>query len=232
MGTMDGEVIMKTIRYSLSIAIVLTAVTATAAPRVKHDFQSTVVRGAVRRVVIDIPAADLTIRNGAADRLALSGTVTREPDSDRSRPEEQSIVNATTVEFYVSKDEAVVRRRFGPDAQSWRASMFSSYSLTLDLPAGVDVDILTTAGDVTLDGTFGDLDIDLRAGNVKVRMPKKVVRELTASARVGEVRTRIGDEVIQREGVFPGKTRYSNPAGKAILNVHVTAGEVDVELTP
>lgn len=223
---------MKTIRCSLFIAIALTAVTATAAQRVKHDFQSTVARGAVRRVVIDIPAADLTIRNGSADRLALSGTVTREPDSDRSRPEEQSIVNATSVEFYVSKDEAVVRRRFGPDAQSWRASMFSSYNLTLDLPPGVDVDILTTAGDVSLDGTFGDLDIDLRAGNVKVRMPKKVVRELTASARVGEVRTRIGDEVIQREGVFPGKTRYSNPSGKAILNVHVTAGEVDVELTP
>jgi hypothetical protein len=31
--------------------------------------------------------------------------------------------------------------------------------------------------------------------------------------------------------VFPGKTKFHNAAGKSHVNVHVTAGEVDVTLT-
>ena len=217
-------------RYALALALSLAATTASAALKVQHQFQSTVGRAAVRRVIVDVPAADLTIRNGAADQLAISGTVTREPDSERSRAGEQAIVDATSVEIYVSKEEAVLRRRFGAEAQSWRASNFSNYKLTLDLPPDVDLDILTTTGAISLDGSVGNLNIDLRAGEVTLRVPKTVVKELNASARVGEVRTRIGDEIIERQGVLPGKARYSNPNGKSVLNVHVTAGDVNVQL--
>jgi hypothetical protein len=63
-------------------------------------------------------------------------------------------------------------------------------------------------------------------------MPRANVRRLEASCRVGEVRTHIGDDVVTREGIFPGKTKYFNAAGKNAINVHVTAGEVDVTLTP
>ncbi|GAC1437204.1 MAG: hypothetical protein NVSMB68_09130 [Thermoanaerobaculia bacterium] len=63
-------------------------------------------------------------------------------------------------------------------------------------------------------------------------MPKKEVRQLNASARVGDVTAKLGDEVVQREGVFAGTTRYANPAGRSIVNLHVTAGDIHVDLTP
>jgi hypothetical protein len=62
-------------------------------------------------------------------------------------------------------------------------------------------------------------------------MPQREVRQLQATCRVGEVRTKIGDEIIEREGLFPGKTRYVNPTGKSIVALHVTAGEIRVTLT-
>lgn len=212
-------------------ALSLAAVTASAEPRVRHSFESSIPRGTVQRVIVDIPAGDIHIRNGVAGRLAVTGFVTREPDSPSSREREQRIVNDTSVEIYASNNEAVVRRRFGPEADTWRGGMFSDYRVTIELPLGVAIDLATRYGEVSIEGSFGDIDIDLRAGEVDLRIPQRDVRHLQASCRVGEVHTKIGDQIIEREGLFPGKTRFSNPAGKSIVNVHVTAGEIRATLT-
>jgi hypothetical protein len=127
--------------------------------------------------------------------------------------------------------EAVVRRKFGRNAQSWRAQKFTGLDLRIDVPAGTDVDFDTYAGEIDMSGDFGDVDVDMRAGEVDLRIPRSRVRELNASCRIGEVRAHLGNEIITREGLFPGKTHFFNSEGSAHVNVHVTAGEVDVMLT-
>jgi hypothetical protein len=218
-------------RTAIAAFCLLTATAVAAEDRVRHPFQSSVARGRVQRVVLAIPAGDVTIRNGAPDRLAVSGEVSRDPDGPRSRAKEQQIINDITVEIYVSGDEAIIRRRFGPEAKSWRAEMFTAVDILVEVPRGMALEVETRAGDVTIDGSFGDVNVDLRAGEVNVRVPKADVRELRASCRIGEVRTNIGGEVISREGFFPGQTRYVNASGKSIINVHTTLGEVRVDLT-
>jgi hypothetical protein len=214
------------------LAALLLAASAASAADVEHTFQSAVARGSVKRVLIDIPAGSFTIRTGAENRLAISGIASRDYDGAKEKAWAQKVVNDTSVEFYVSGTEAVVRRRFGRNAQSWRAQKFTGLDLRLDLPPGVDIAFDTTAGEVDLAGDFGNIDIDMRAGEIDVRVPRARVRELSASCRVGEVRTNLGTEVITREGVLPGRTKYFNAAGRTRVNVHVTAGEVDVTLTP
>ena len=215
----------------LTIAVALLAAIPAFGDQVRHAFQSSTPRGAVRRVVIDIPAGDIDVRNGAADRLAVSGWVSRDPDSDRNRAKEQRIADDTSVEINVRNDEAVVRRKFGAEAQGWRAGMFSSYHVRVEVPPGMHVEVGTRFGDVTIEGSFGDIDVDLRAGDIGVRVPKKDVRELNASVRVGDVRAKFGQDVVERGGLF-NKTRYTNESGKSIINVHATAGDVNVSLEP
>ncbi len=217
-------------RKTLLLATFLFASAATAAD-VEHSFQSVVNRGAVKRIVIDIPAGSFTIRNGDPAKLALSGVVSRDYDTAKERVWAQQVVNDTSVEFYVNGAEAVVRRKFGRNAQSWRAQKFSGIDLRLDLPPGVDVTFETTAGEVDMAGDFGDVDIDLRAGEVDLQMPRAKVRQLSASCRLGEVRTNLGTEVITKEGVFPGRTKFFNATGRSHVNVHTTAGEIRVTLT-
>jgi hypothetical protein len=179
-----------------------------------------------------MPTGSVKIRNGAADQLSLSGTASREPDSERSRAEQQQIVDDTSVEIYASNEEAIIRRRFGANARGFSGSHFTNYDLELTLPPGVDVELMTRAGEVDIEGSYGNIDVDLRAGEIRLRTPRAAVRELNASARIGEVRANLGEETLEREGILPGKIKFRNPGGKGVVNVHTTTGEVDVRLTP
>lgn len=219
-------------RKSLLILASLFLATSLFARDAEHAFQSVVGRGQVERVVIDIPHGSFTVRNGAHGKLALSGVASRDFDSPREASWAQKIVNDTSVEIYVNGAEAIVRRKFGKNAQSWRAQKFTGIDLRLDLPPGMDVTFETTAGEIDLAGDFGDVDIDLRAGEVDVRVPRARVRELNASCRIGEVHTNLGREILTREGILPGRTHYFNAAGKTHVNAHTTFGEVRVTLMP
>lgn len=216
----------------LAAATSLFVATSAFAADVEHAYQSVVPRGSVRRVIVSIPAGSFTIRNGDAATLALSGISSRDYDTAKEKVWAQKVVDDTSIEFYVNGDEAIVRRKFGKNAQSWRAQKFTGHDLKLNLPPGVDVEFDTTAGEVDLAGDFGDVNIDLRAGEIAVKVPKSRVRELNASCRVGEVRADLGEnQVVTHEGVFPGRTHHYNANGTSHVNLHVTAGEIDVALT-
>jgi hypothetical protein len=213
-------------------AALLVAGAAEADDEVTHSFAASATRGHVHRIVIDIPAGSVKIRNGASDRIAVRGEVHRHFDGYRRRAKEQSIANDITAEIAIDGDEATVRRHFGPGAQSWSAkSIHSDVDVTVDVPPGVDVDVSTRYGEVNIDGAFGKIDSDLRAGEVHVRTPRINVRDLRASVLIGEVHTYFGDHYIENEGVFPRTAHFHNAAGRSDVSVHSTFGEVHVTLT-
>ena len=220
------------IRLALAAALALAAFTAAADQEVTHSFSSSVPRGRIRRIVVDIPAGDVKIRNGGAGAIALSGEIRRSYDGWREHANEQRIADDVGAEIYVDGDEAVVRRHYGPNAHSWSARSFhSGFEVRLDVPPGLDIILETKYGDVDLDGTFGNVECDLRAGEIHVRTPRANVRDLSASVRVGEVHANLGDQSIDKEGLFPGSMTWVNAAGKADMHVHTTFGEVHVTLT-
>ena len=113
------------IRLFLLAAFVVAPI-ALADADVEHAFQAAVARGQVQRVVIDVPYGKFTIRNGGNDRLALSGIASRDYDTSKEKAWAQKVVNDISVEFYVNGSEAVVRRKFGRNADGWRAQRFSA----------------------------------------------------------------------------------------------------------
>ncbi|MEA2339808.1 MAG: hypothetical protein QOE82_3815 [Thermoanaerobaculia bacterium] len=220
------------LRFLSALALLLVSSAALANDEVTHAFATATPRGHVRRVVIDIPAGEVKIRNGASDRIAVSGTSIRHFEGHRRRAKEQAIADDISAEVVINGDEAIVRRRFGPNAQSWSAKSFhSAVELAIDLPAGVDVEVNTRYGSIHIDGAFGSIDTDLRAGEVHVRTPRSNVRDLTASVSIGEVHTYFGDHYIENEGVFPRVARFHNASGRSDVNVRSTFGEVHVTLT-
>lgn len=216
----------------LAMATIPLATAALADREVTHSFDSTTPLRGVKRVVIDIPAGEFRIRNSAGSVLGLHGAVRREYDGYNRREQNQSIVDDISPEVVINGDQAVVRRRFGPNAKGWSARNHSAFDVTIEVPADVDLDVETRFGEVHLDGAFGNVDIDMSAGEIHMTTPRANVRELAASCRVGEVHTNTGDRIIENEGLFPHTARFTNPnGGKGAVKLHVTAGEVHVKLT-
>jgi hypothetical protein len=217
-------------RLILTAAAMFLAASAAFADRqVSHQFHSEGSSGNVKRVVIDIPTGSIRLRNGVADSIRVFGTARRGYDD---WPElEQKIVDDTSAEVYVSHDEAVVRRRFGANAQGWRAQRFTSFDLTIEVPRGTTLEFETSYGSVDINGSFGDIDVALRAGDVSVAIPRADVRNLSASCRLGELTTNLGEEIVQRQGVLPGTMNFYNADGRTKVHVQVTAGNANVTLT-
>ncbi len=217
---------------ALLAAGALLALPAFADEEVTHPFSASISRGDTKRVIVDIPAGEVILHNGATDRISISGEVRREFDGYRERDKEQRIANDIGAEIFTSGNEALIRRSYGANAKSWSArSWHTNYRITVEVPRGMDVDIETRYGELTLEGEFGNLNADLRAGEIHMRVPRASVHELNASVRVGEVHTDFGVDREDHEGIFPGSTHFINAGGHSRINVHTTVGELHVTLT-
>jgi hypothetical protein len=88
------------------------------------------------------------------------------------------------------------------------------------------------AGEVVVEGFGADLEIDLGAGEIRVRMPEDRVSSVDLSAGVGDTTLRRGDgKVVSNRSHLVGSTvRWDDGSGDAHVEVHVGAGEVDVRL--
>jgi hypothetical protein len=213
-------------------AATLLSMSAIADEEVTHPFSTSIPRSGVRRVIVDIPAGEVNLRNGIGDKIAISGRVVREYDGYRQREKAQRTVDDIGAEIFTNGDEALIRRRYGPNAQSWSAKGFhSNFRITVEVPRGMDVDIETRYGELSIEGDFGNLNADLRAGEIHMRIPRASVRELNASVRIGEVHTDFGVDREDHEGILPGSTHFINAGGRSRINVHTTIGELHVTLT-
>ena len=217
-------------RPLIAAITLLAAVPAFADREVSHRTHAVAPVAGVRLLTIDVPAGEVTIRNGASDRITIDGDVRLRHDTRRTQ-EMQEIINDVDLAIGVEGDHATIYRTFGPNAGSWRARHMTEFETIIEVPAGLEVDVETHFGELRIEGSFARLDVDLKAGEVTLRTPKAGVRSLDASVTVGEVHTNLGDRILSREGVFPGHTRYQG-SGRADVNVHVTAGEVRITLTP
>ena len=197
---------------------------ATAGAEVTHSVSASAARGQVKRVIVSIPAGELRVRNGSADRIQVSGEVRRYDDDSEAARE----VKEMGVEIFVDGSDAIIRKT-GPSHWGWHTN--TNFHLTIELPRGTSVSLETKYGEVAIEGEFGDIDTDLRAGEIHLRTPRAAVRELNASVRVGEVHTDFGENREDHEGVLPGTTHFINANGRSRVNLHTTVGELHVTLT-
>lgn len=221
------------IRLMLSCAVLLLlAGRAIADPKVSRDFRVEAAAGSVERVIVEIGVSELEIRNGPAGSIVAHGMVKREYKSSEDIKEARAILDQSDVEIEIDGSRAIIRRKLGRDADGWRVRNQTQFTVIVEIPVAVDVEVQQKVGEITVDGSFGNIDIDLGVGEVRIRTPKNNVREVSARARIGENRTHTGDRIITREGVLAGRTEFFNDGGTSRLHVAVGVGEIDIELIP
>jgi hypothetical protein len=198
---------------------------------VVKEFRQTATATGIRQVRVEIPIAEIEIRNGPASAVELTGTIRQRYANRDEKKWATDIVDSTRVVLEVRGDVVFIRRETGPEAKGWRAKKSpSTIRASISIPAGTALDIEQSIGELDIDGSFGDIDLSLRIGEVSIRVPKRDVRTLSAAARIGEVTTNLGDRIIRKEGLFAGETYYENETGRGDLRARVQIGEIEINL--
>lgn len=214
------------------IGSLLFASSAVAAERkVSHPFSSTFSAANLKRVVIEVPVGEVTVKAGAGSDIRIEGTATRDADNEKEARAAQPIVNNSSVVLKSRGRVGYVEPLYRGDAAGWMTRRKTQFRVTVTVPHGFPVDIDQEVGEVSVLGTTGDLNVRLGVGEVRLTMPKSSVRELTANATIGEVKTNFPDRTITKEGFFAGTTHYVNEGGRSNVNLRVRVGEMRIDLT-
>ena len=221
---------MKRLLLSLALATVVAA-PATAESVVRQVERSLPAAG-ISRVYVEFPLSSLKIRNTASANVHVSGTVERDFVTGRGERKAKEIIDDTDVELSLRGRSLYIRPKLGPAARGFlRSSRDSKFQLTIDLPRNVDLQVDQSVGQLNLTGTYGNVEMNMSVGDIKVAMPRDAVRELLASASIGEVRTNLGERIVTAEGFFAGSTHFINEGGRSTVKVKLRVGDADIELT-
>lgn len=214
----------------LTIALLMAAVPGFAAKNeTTHKYESTYPATAVRKVIFEVPIAQLDVIATKSSELRIEGTARREYGGADEQAASQRIVDAASIVFDPKGRNIHVVRDFS-GSPSWRERNSIKFKLTLYVPEGTALSIDQRVGDVTLAGRLGDVDLDVNVGKVTIDVPKLHVAELIARSRIGEVTTNLPDRTIMKQGMFAGATHFLNDSGKSTIRLKVNVGEINVTL--
>ena len=218
---------MKMVLASLVIVGAFSAEAAVAT----HAVTKEVPAAHILRIVVDVPTAEVMIRNTNEKALRVTGTYSKSYRGDNSA-DAQAVVDSADLKIETSGPRATISRELDGPSDSFLAKRSLDLKLEIFAPPHVNVEVKQRSGNVTIDGSFRNLDVKMTSGDVSVRTAKRNVRELTASSRVGEVNANVGSRTVSRQGVMAGPTYFINDDGTSTVNVAVRFGRVDIELTP
>ena len=185
----------------------------------------------VKNIQVEVHVAELEIRTGPAREILISGSIRREYDGERGRERATEIVEGTDIEVLIRGDQATIREKRAASARSGTARWVSSeIDIRITVPAGSNLEVEMNVGELDIEGDFRDLDVEMNVGELSVRLPKRNVREMSASTRIGEVHADLGERTITKEGILAGRTRYVSDTGIGIVELSLDIGEIDVAL--
>lgn len=229
-GDLDRFKDMRIISFLfLTLAVSLPAL---AADRVEREITASASGADVRTIVIEIPSSSLTINTAPQRVVRVEGKASRTYRGEHNRASAERLLEEAEITTTLRGRTLYIERDLGPrGSRFWNSPNATQFHLTLTLPAGVPVELRQNAGTIDLDGSFGDLDVRLGAGDLTLRMPRTLLGELDAGTTVGELKTDLGPRVIEKSGVMAGSTTFLNPEGSVKVRLRVRAGAIDVRLT-
>lgn len=218
-------------RLIIAVSIILIPMLTNADGVAVHEVRSEAPAAGIRRVRIELPSSELVIRNGSTERILIHGEVRRPYGNEAERERAKAFIEDISIMIDSKASRAVIRRVYGPNASGyWQRRKQTDYTLTIELPTGTHVELHQSAGSIDLSGRFGDVDIGLRAGQIRIEMPQADIKEVFAKTKIGEVKTTMGDRVVTREGFFPGATHFYSDTGDGVIRATLHVGEIEIIL--
>lgn len=212
--------------FVLSVLLgALTAAPVSAETFTHRDEQSfTVPSGGAIRLDLSIHDVELRVREGSTVRVLVDMEVSGSENKARE------YLEGNIPRMGIEGDDLVIRAE-APGKKSWWSGgwggLRSKARVEVELPPGVDVDLNTASGDLSLDGELGDgvLDANTASGDITLRGGGARIRLNTAS---GDIRLDPAGRVESLSAnTASGDIHAAGNFGKVSLNT--ASGDIEAE---
>jgi hypothetical protein len=174
-----------------------------------------------RRIDIEFPAGRMTLQPSATNEIRATLDVRCEHGGRNCYEQARRIRLITDV---VSGTRTI---HFEP--HSWKGHGLRM-DLTIEVPAGMEVRTEMGAGRLEVIDLASPLDLNLGAGDVKIRMPEDMVRSVDASVGLGDASLRRGGRTTPGRGFLAKTLHWSDGRGAARVKVSLGVGDVFLRL--
>lgn len=187
----------------------------------------------INRVEIELPPdTKLNVRTSPEKIISVAGAITVHFEGSPSKVRQRGIMDGMDVSAEMRGNRLrIFDSRDGAARSGWARRLDTDYVVTVTVPDWTAVEVSQRNGVIDAAGKLGNVKVGMRAGEIRLEVPKERVKELTARTKVGEVTADYGRITEQLEGFLPGETRYENENGLTRIDLKLTMGDISVKLT-
>jgi hypothetical protein len=196
--------------------------------------------GSAERLDLAIPFGDLKIEgvDGGSVRVRVEATCTRDGDCEELVENLRLESKRRGRTLHVKLEGARLRDRLDLDDDRGHADHGEHFDrdgkanirIVVQVPRSLTLKLAMGAGVVDIAGLRHDLEINLGAGEIAVRMPERSVGAIDVALAVGEAQITQGGRTRDYARVLGGPIRWREGKGDAAIDVSLGAGSVDVTL--
>jgi hypothetical protein len=210
-------------RTALLLSLALLWAASAGAEEVVRSFRQQIPAEGLEKISIDFPVGEVTVEawdGSQVDldvKLACNHSITRRC-ADAAK--------AVRLVYDNSGDRLRVEVKDWPRFSTKGLHVLAHISVPRDLPLSTHLGV----GELTVEGTASDLDVDLGVGEVNITLPKEAIRSVDLDTGIGEATLRAAGRHYESAGLFTRELRWDQGTGRAGVTVDCGVGEIDVTL--
>lgn len=214
----------RTALTALIITAALLWVVPAGADEVVRSFRQEIPVAGADRIHLEFPVGEVTVEAWDNPRVSLDVKVAC--NHERSKRCVEAAKNLRLV-YNTSGDRLHVEVKNWPKFAGTKGLHVIA---KINVPRGLPLRAELGVGELSVQGTAGDLDVDLGVGEVNVTLPKDAIRTVDLDTGVGEASLTAGGRHYESSGLIARQLSWHKGPGRAGVKVDCGVGEIDVTL--
>jgi hypothetical protein len=217
---------MKKTALILSAVLVagIAGVVPASADEIVRSFKQQIPVGDADEIALDFPVGEVTVEAWDNPQVDLDVKIACKKKTGRSRCEEAA--KALRLVYNTSGDRLRVEVKNWPKMAGKSLHVIAKINVPRNLPLWTDLGV----GELNVEGTTGDLTVDLGVGEVRITLPKDAIRSVDLDTGIGEANLSADGRHYESAGLMARQLTWHKGTGNAHVKVDCGVGEIDVSL--
>ena len=192
---------------------------------VVRSFRQQIPVGSADQVYLELPVGEVTVEAWDNPQVNLDVKVACNQKRSKSRCAEAA--QGLRLVYNTSGDRLHVEVKNWPKISGGKGlHLIARINVPRDLPLRTELGV----GELNVQGTAGDLDVDLGVGEVNITLPKDSIRSVDLDTGIGEASLIAAGRRYESAGLMARELSWDKGTGRSGVKVDCGVGEIDVIL--